>query len=126
MGPRWKRQRRLVTTSCTRSGSLRRGISPAATGEAAGFCAIDAADGAEAATGSPAELAALLASLWVEVEAAIPYAAGELLSRIRERGTVELDYRERDVLVRGRMAPALAGEVSAAAARWSDAPEARA
>ena len=73
-----------------------------------------------------AELAALLASLWVEVEAAIPYAAGELLSRIRERGTVELDYRERDVLVRGRMAPALAGEVSAAAARWSDAPEARA
>jgi len=65
-----------------------------------------------------AEIAALLASLWVEVDVAVPYAAGELLARVRERGTVELDYRERDVRVHGRMAPALAGELAAAATRW--------
>ena len=40
-----------------------------------------------------AELAALLASLWVDVDVAVPYAAGELLARVRERGTVELEYR---------------------------------
>jgi GTP-binding protein HflX len=65
-----------------------------------------------------AEIAALLASLWVDVDVAVPYAAGELLARVRERGTVELDYRERDVRVHGRMAPVLAGEAEAAAARW--------
>ncbi len=68
-----------------------------------------------------AEIAALLASLWVDVDLSLPYAAGELLSRVRERGTVELDYRERDVHVRGRVAPALAGEIRAAAARWDAA-----
>ncbi len=68
-----------------------------------------------------AEIAALLASLWVDVDLSLPYAAGELLSRVRERGTVELDYRERDVHVRGRVAPALAGEIRAAAARWGAA-----
>jgi GTP-binding protein HflX len=67
-----------------------------------------------------AQLAALLASLWVDVDASLPYAAGELIARIRERGTVELDYRERDVRVLGRMAPGLAGEVEAAAARWME------
>ena len=50
---------------------------------------------------------------------AVPYAAGELLARVRERGTVELEYRERDVPVRGRVAPSLAGELEAAAARWT-------
>lgn len=65
-------------------------------------------------------LADVLASLWVDVDVALPYAAGELLARVRERGTVDLQYRERDVRVRGRMAPSLAGEVEAAAARWSD------
>src|SRR5687768_14047756 len=65
-----------------------------------------------------AEIAAPLASLWVDVDLSLPYAAGELLSRVRERGTVELDYRERDVHVRGRVAPALAGEIRAAAAHW--------
>ena len=58
-----------------------------------------------------AEIAALLASLWVDVDAAVPYSAGELLARVRERGTVELEYGERDVRVRGRIAPALAGEL---------------
>ena len=58
-----------------------------------------------------AETAALLASMWVEVDIALPYSAGELLARIRERGTVELEYRERDVRVTGRVAPSLAGEL---------------
>ena len=53
----------------------------------------------------------LLASLWVDVDVALPYAAGELLARVRERGTVELEYGERDVRVTGRVAPALAGEL---------------
>ena len=63
-------------------------------------------------------LAALLAELWVDVDVAVPYAAGELLARVRERGTVELEYRERDVRVIGRVTPALAGELEAAAGRW--------
>jgi GTP-binding protein HflX len=65
------------------------------------------------------EVAALLASLWEDVDVAVPYAAGELLARVRERGTVEVEYGQRDVHVRGRVAPALAGELSAAAARWA-------
>ena len=52
-----------------------------------------------------AEIAALLASLWEDVDVAVPYAAGELLARVRERGTVELEYGDRSVRVRGRMAP---------------------
>jgi GTP-binding protein HflX len=65
------------------------------------------------------EVAALLASLWVDVDVASPYEAGALLSRVRERGTIELDYGERGVQVRGRIAPALAEELEAAAAHWS-------
>src|SRR5262249_17232857 len=38
-----------------------------------------------------AELSALLASLWVDVDVHLPYTAGELLARVRERGTIELD-----------------------------------
>jgi 50S ribosomal subunit-associated GTPase HflX len=68
-----------------------------------------------------AEIAAVLASLWVDVDVALPYAAGELLARVRERGTVDIEYRERDVAIRGRVAPSLAGELEAAAARWADA-----
>jgi GTP-binding protein HflX len=67
-----------------------------------------------------AEIAALLASLWVDVDVQVPYAAGELLARVRERGTIELDYGERDVRVSGRIAPSLAGELRAVAARWSE------
>ncbi len=66
------------------------------------------------------EVAALLASLWEDVDVAVPYAAGELLARVRERGTVEVEYGQRDVRVRGRVAPALAGELSAASARWAE------
>jgi GTP-binding protein HflX len=72
-----------------------------------------------------AEMAALLASLWVDVDVAVPYAAGELLARVRERGTVDLDYRALDVRVRGRIAPSLAGELEAVAARWADARDER-
>lgn len=68
-----------------------------------------------------AEVAALLASLWEDVDVAVPYAAGELLARVRERGTVELEYGNRDVRVTGRMAPAMAGELRAVAERWQAA-----
>ncbi|MEA2548387.1 MAG: GTPase, partial [Chloroflexota bacterium] len=68
-----------------------------------------------------AEIAALLATLWVDVDVCLPYTAGELLARVRERGTIELDYGEREVRVKGRVAPALAGELTAAAARWAAA-----
>ena len=67
-----------------------------------------------------AELSALLASLWVDVDVHVPYTAGELLARVRERGTVELEYGERDVRVRGRVAPALAGELTAVSGSWRE------
>ncbi|HSW43708.1 MAG TPA: GTPase HflX [Patescibacteria group bacterium] len=66
------------------------------------------------------ELAALLASLGVDVDLAVPYAAGDTLARVRERGAVDLEYRDRDVRVRGRVGPALAGELATVAARWAE------
>ena len=66
-------------------------------------------------------LAALLADLWEDVDVTLPYSEGELLARIRERGTVDIDYRGTDVLIQGRVAPAMAGELRAAADRWSRA-----
>ena len=45
-----------------------------------------------------------------------------MLARVRERGTVELDYGGTDVRVRGRISPILAGEIEAAARRWRDEP----
>ena len=73
-----------------------------------------------------AEIASILASLWVDVDVAVPYTAGELLARVRERGTVDLEYRERRRPISGRVAPALAGELEAIAAGWTEslAPEA--
>ena len=68
-----------------------------------------------------AEIAALLSTLWVDIDAALPYTAGELLARVRERGTVELEYGERDVRIVGRVAPALASELAAASERWAQA-----
>ena len=67
-----------------------------------------------------AELSALLASIWVDVDVAIPYRAGELLARVRERGTIELDYRSGDVRVTGRVSPPLAGELEAVAGKWRE------
>jgi 50S ribosomal subunit-associated GTPase HflX len=66
-----------------------------------------------------AEIAALLSSLWIDLDVHVPYAAGELLARVRERGTIELEYGERDVRVRGRVAPGLAGELTAVEAEWA-------
>ena len=63
------------------------------------------------------QIGALLASLWVDVDVHLPYAAGELLARVRERGAIELEYGERDVRVWGRVAPSLAGEINAVAER---------
>ena len=60
-------------------------------------------------------LATLLADLWEEVDVKLPYSEGELLSRVRERGTVEIGYHAREVRVRGRVAPSLASELRAAA-----------
>jgi GTP-binding protein HflX len=68
-----------------------------------------------------AELSALLATLWVDVDVRLPYTAGELLARVRERGTVDVDYRATDVRISGRIAPVLAGELEAASARWQAA-----
>jgi GTP-binding protein HflX len=67
------------------------------------------------------QLAALLADLWEDVDVTLPYSDGELLSRVRERGTIDISYRARDVRVKGRVAPQLAGELRAASTRWSRA-----
>ena len=72
-----------------------------------------------------AEIAAVLASLWVDVDVALPYAAGELLARVRERGTIDLEYRERDVRVHGRVAPALAASSRPLPDRWARRSTAR-
>jgi len=66
-------------------------------------------------------LSTLLAELWEEVDVAVPYSDGELLARVRERGTVEVSYRERDVRVKGRVAPSLAAALRLAADRWRSA-----
>ena len=63
-------------------------------------------------------LAALLAELWEDIDVSLPYSEGELLSRVRERGTVEISYRARDVRVRGRVTPVLASELRAADEGW--------
>jgi GTP-binding protein HflX len=68
-------------------------------------------------------LAGAVAALWEEVDVTVPYTEGELLARVRERGTVEVDYRETDVHIKGRVVPSLAGELRAAAARWQEARE---
>ena len=60
-------------------------------------------------------LGALIGSLGVAVDLEIPYTAGELIARIRERGSVDLEYLGTAVRVRGRVAPALAGELEAVA-----------
>jgi GTPase len=62
-------------------------------------------------------LAGMLGDLWEDVDEVVPYAEGELLARVRERGSVEITYREADVRVVGRLVPSLAGELRAAAER---------
>ena len=62
-------------------------------------------------------LSAAMAGLWEHVDVTLPYAEGELLARVRERGTIEVDYRDTDVHISGRVVPSLAGELRAAAER---------
>jgi GTP-binding protein HflX len=62
-------------------------------------------------------ISALLADLWEDVDVTLPYAEGELLARVRERGTVEVTYHDAGVRVTGRVIPSLAGELRAAARR---------
>jgi GTP-binding protein HflX len=71
-------------------------------------------------------LGSAMAGLWELIDVRVPYAEGELLSRVRERGTVEVDYGDHDVHVMGRVVPSLAGELRAAAARYQPLPEAAA
>ncbi len=68
-------------------------------------------------------LAAAIAGLWEDIDVTLPYAEGELLARVRERGTVEVDYRAGDVHISGRVVPSLAGELRAASARWAKVQE---
>ena len=66
-------------------------------------------------------LSSAMSGLWEHVDVTLPYAEGELLARVRERGTVEVEYGDRDVHIEGRVVPSLAGELRAAAARWDRA-----
>lgn len=68
-------------------------------------------------------MATVLAGLWEDVDVTLPYTAGELLARVRERGTVEVTYRDSGVSIVGRVAPSLASELRAAAARPQTSPQ---
>jgi GTP-binding protein HflX len=70
-------------------------------------------------------MATVIAELWVELDLALPYSAGELLARVRERGTVEFEYRDEDVHVQGRVPPSLAGDMRRVAASWASAQKAK-
>jgi GTP-binding protein HflX len=70
-------------------------------------------------------IATVLADLWLEVDVAVPYSAGELLARVRERGTVEFEYRDEDVRIVGRVPPSVAGDLDNAACAWKRARRAR-
>jgi GTP-binding protein HflX len=61
-------------------------------------------------------MATVMAELWAEIDISLPYSAGELLSRVRERGAVEFDYQGEEVRIRGRVPPAMAGDLRRAAA----------
>jgi GTP-binding protein HflX len=64
-------------------------------------------------------LSGAIASLWEDIDVIVPYTEGELLARVRQRGTVEVDYRDTYVHISGRVVPSLAGELRAASARWA-------
>ncbi|MFH0915354.1 MAG: GTPase HflX [bacterium] len=72
-----------------------------------------------------AMMATVLAELWLEVDLTVPYSAGELLARIRERGTVVFEYRDEDVRIRGRVPPSMAGELQRVGLGWERALRAR-
>ena len=70
-------------------------------------------------------ISTVLAELWLEIDLALPYSAGELLARVRERGSVDFEYRDDDVRVWGRVPPSIAGDLRDAAADWQRALKAR-
>ena len=70
-------------------------------------------------------IATVLADLWLEIDLAVPYSAGDLLARVRERGSVEFDYRDEDVRIYGRVPPSLAGDLHSAGEAWERALRAR-
>ena len=70
-------------------------------------------------------LATVLADLWSEVDLRVPYSAGELLARVRERGTVIFEYRDEDVRIKGRVPPSMAGELQRTGLGWERALRAR-
>jgi GTP-binding protein HflX len=67
------------------------------------------------------ELAKALADLWVDIDLNLPYSAGELLARVRERGSVTFEYVDEDVHVKGRVPPDIAAELRASARAWERA-----
>ncbi len=67
------------------------------------------------------QMSAALAELWLEVRLILPYSAGELLARVRERGAVAFEYRDEDVLVEGRVPPSLVEALRSEAASWQRA-----
>ena len=71
------------------------------------------------------KMSTALSELWLEVRLVIPYSAGELLARIRERGAVTFEYRDEDVLVEGRVPPATVEELRSAAGAWQRALKSR-
>jgi GTP-binding protein HflX len=70
-------------------------------------------------------MSTVLAELWVEMDVGLPYSAGDLLARVRERGTVEIEYRDEDVHIQGRVPPSLAGDLEREAATWARAKKGR-
>ncbi|MCL4413249.1 MAG: GTPase HflX, partial [Actinobacteria bacterium] len=70
-------------------------------------------------------MSTVLADLWSEMDIRLPYSAGELLARVRERGTVVFEYADEDVRVKGRVPPSMAGELRRAGLAWARALRAR-
>ncbi len=68
-----------------------------------------------------AAIAEVLGDLWTEVDLSVPYAQGELLARVRERGTVLFDYRDEDVRITGKVPPSIAPELQNASRAWARA-----
>ena len=75
----------------------------------------------EGLEGLRSKLAAVLSDLWLQVDLSVSYADGELLARVRERGSVTFEYGDEDVRVTGRVPPAMAGELRRKAEAWERA-----
>jgi hypothetical protein len=72
-----------------------------------------------------AAIAEVLGELWSEIDLAVPYTQGELLARVRERGTVTFEYRDEDVRIIGKVPPPIAGELQTVARSWAGARKIR-